>query len=268
MLNINIDTREFSQAMLGVHRDTGFLVEFIVADTMALWSKDLMRSTLPTSKLVSDVGNDRKVGMEAVRKDIAKIFEPVREDAILQKWAADTDAGAIIYRKTRRGTMKIDRDMLRMSMRGFHSAHRNRITGRTWIKPIRDQAWSGKMPVRERDFDQYVRSVQADVGKTKSGWIPSCIYFAAKTGGRVKPIPVGYGWVTKHDGFGSANGDATQVTNRSTLSSRGEAINSVPWIRDSGGMMESTKRTRLADLNGPYYRLRLQKVLDKYQAAA
>ena len=122
------------------------------------------------------------------------------------------------------------------------------------------------MPVREQDFDKYAKQVQQDVGKTKAGWLPACYYFAAKTHGRVKPVPNGYSFVTKHSGFGSANGVAVQRTNRAALSSRGEATNSVPWLRDTNGMMAATKRTRLADLNGPYYRLRLQKVLAKYQA--
>lgn len=267
MADIGIDVSEFQIAMKGVVRETGRLMKLVVREQMALWSKDLMASTIPTDKFSAGTQTEGmsafKIGKNAIQNDLEKIFEPIRNPAVLAIWSNSDDGrgNQIIYRKTKTGLMKIDLGLLKMTIAGWHRQHRRKRDGRTWMQKDRGFSWGGRYPAPATELARYATEVKGHVGKTRAGWIPAIFFFCSKTSGVVKPsIPA---WVMRHSGFGKSNGVYQEGGNEATGEFYGMSGNNVPWIRDDG-MLAATKQTRLADMNRGWYAVRLQRVMNSY----
>lgn len=265
MSNITIDMRPFLKAVKKVQTGMGEFAGFVVADQMALWGKDLVRSTVPTNKFGNAEGSDWQIGKNAVRKDMEKIFEPIENPAFIESMKAET--GAVIYRGFNDGgqPIRIFKDTLMRSASNWYEQHRKINTGRTWMpKAVADVAWGGKKPISQAEFGKFVKRLQSHVGITKAGWVKGMLYHCGRTSGHVNPTIRGYGWVFNHPSMGG--GDLK--VNKLTLSGFGWIENRVPWIdRFNDGLMAATMATRLSDLNNKYYQLRMQRVFNKAMAA-
>lgn len=150
-----------------------------------LLARELMRRTPPTVNRGSrgKGRTDQKIGMAAVKRDIGNAMEPLRpiewRNKKIAKAFRDNDAqSAQAILRNIRGDKKLtvfpDFD---------HRFHTNFRDSRGRVQRTQHRA-----TLAAKDWDNYVRIVQARVGRMKSGWAPA----AVAAGERVPA------WVAKH----------------------------------------------------------------------
>jgi len=179
---MTLNASEFNKAILGVHRDTGFLIEFIVADQMALWAKTLLQYTLPSKKITTG-GSDKKIGMEAVRKDIegkfgdgGALFVVVDNGSIQSEWEAVKNGvtyDAHIFKTKKGRVFGVEKHMIDYSgsrIAAHHAKYRSPTTGQvtkagTFTKDIGRWKFVDKLVVTKAALKAHVKKMQQDVGK-------------------------------------------------------------------------------------------------------
>lgn len=285
MIDGSINAVDFMAACQRVSANLSDFTRFVLSDQMALWCKDLLRSTVPTRKLgKANKGagsTDWKIGKNAVRKDLAGksgmggvIF--VVLETTKAHWETLTAQGTqeLAFKRKDGSVYGVERDYYdptpsTKTMYEHHTRFRSKVTGRVTTAGTKNRKvgrWKfvDRLHLRKSSLNAYVREMQKDVGKTKAGWISPMRYFCSQTNGHVKPTVSGYGWVFRHHSPGSHNLLATNAEGFAL------AQNDVPWAhRWDRGMMESTLKTRTNDMSGKnnYYVMRLQKMWENKAAS-
>lgn len=192
-------------------RDMGVSMRFLGLDSMRVMLNTIIKYTPPKTL---------KQGKKRIEKDVGKVIVAMDErfaadwSLAVEMGTASANATAHAFRTNTGAVYGVDRNLYRprASVGEMHTHHQKyrRKDGR--VTEARGGSESGrntldigrwkfvdKMHVSRAAFRRYVKTVQARIGKGKSGWWPALSYFATKTGGAAQ---VG-GFVKRH---GMGNG--------------------------------------------------------------
>lgn len=273
-----VDLNPLMTATRKISEDTGKEIGAIMHDVAALTCADLIKSTPPVELSDGRRGSDAaafRLGKAAVARDIGEITYGVPNWG---KWyvgkAKGMPAATTMFKGDSRavfitGDDLVDKDGGKLA--GFHASKRNwagvvsKSTRRQASTPLRDGRYMRKyqMVTTARKKKEYIKQVQAHVGKTRAGWLAGWNYFKKFALTTTYQAPE---WVNRH---GESQGTYTDAGDYNSFQVDLTITNRVPWIRKTivARMVDSVLRTREKDFARGFYLLRLQRVLDKQRAA-
>jgi len=249
MITFEFDTKRFNKDLNQMMVVGDLSAAAVVTRAARQIVRNAFRLTPPTGEggLTQDIGAQRKLGEEAVRRDIAvKAFPLLSKLRIIQE---NTDAGEWIKTLADRGDFKNASEVMKkigFKISGIiakpaerlHKSMRNQRSGR-----VR----RGALPyfvARDGSVEIFVKEKQGEVGKAKGGWL------RAFTALRM-PMPK---WCSKHNSPGHFRG----ITDKSKPAI--EFGNNVPYIQRAG------RELRIIENASAYVARQMPKELERYWA--
>lgn len=260
MISLDADFRQFYFKMGKVSRVTGLTMFEVGHHAMALLVKSAMSRTPP----LGNTEGARKVGDRRVYKDVTSIIRAVPDDQFNQfgaDWVAVNDGNPIghMFKRKDGSVYGVDYDMLGTNvgiLQREHTKARNPKTGRTstsgtYTRNVGRWKFVNRVHAPAALRREYLKTVQAHVGKTKSGWLAALSYFCRV--GRSK-FPSTIDWVQRH---GSMHGKFVNGMNPATGGGFLSATNSIPWIGRFAGLINFAVKVQERDFNRGFFEKRL-----------
>ena len=233
---------------------------------MGLWVADITKK-ISADPAIKNMDVQRKRGEAAVAADINKLFAVPDSD---QTMFQDADGGYGVRTKGKRGAFFIKPENFVYTAAQMQLKHRQsrnsrgRVSSRFGgVAKEGNKTYSLKYWTHKKQLEDYIRTIQAHVGKTKSSWLKALYAFNARAKGWVKWTPPP--WVTRHAGWGAGYGAESEQFQASALRGTWEAGSNVPWIRqrDAERIVAATGATRLRDLKSSHIAKRLAGLMEK-----
>lgn len=247
MISVDFDTQRFKRDMNELMVVGGLSSSAVVTRASRQVVRNAFRLTPPTGRggMTQSPGAQKKLGESAVRRDIANRAFPLLSKLKVMQEQNDfsQDIGNLVARGDFKRVADIfERIGFRISgvvarpARGLHNRMRTKGRVSIKVKPY--------LVAREGNVDPFVKAVQKDVGKAKSGWVRAMI--ALKL-----PVPA---WVSRHSMPGFFRG----VTDKQNPLI--EFANQVPYIQEAGREM------RIMDYASSHVAAMMPKELERYWA--
>lgn len=245
MINVDFDTRRFNRDMNQLMVVGALSSAAVVTRTARQIVRNAFRLTPPTGSggMTQSPGKQKKLGEDAVRRDIAIRAFPLLSKLRVMREQNDfsQDIGNLVARGDYKRVSDIfERIGFRISgvvskpSRGLHNRVRRKGVVSAKVTPF--------LVARDGNVDPFVKVVQKDVGKAKSGWFRAMI--ALKL-----PVP---SWVTRHSMPGAFKG----ITDKQNPSI--EFSNQVGYIQEAG------RELRVMQYASAYVSAQMPKELERY----
>ena len=169
----------------------GLTIQHLAWEVMADACNDMIKYSPPRTEAGGGWGEQRKIGENAIASDLGALFKPDDERTNEVMVIHNRYNGRYYYRpidrKVADWVSEIPPSRIAQGdLSRIHHAYRKK-NGRVQNRPPIHLAPAAAI-------DNYLKTVQDDVGKLKSGWLTAADYFCGKVG-KKKSAP---SWVTRH----------------------------------------------------------------------
>lgn len=273
---------EMRAALERMRAEFGVTGRDVLRDMTALNAKAFMAYTPPFKSAAATEagyeGSARKLGEDAVTRDIERLFVPLTE-AEHQFWQIEGGQDTAVKIRDSGVVYGVEMHLFRpyadeAVMRAHHMRYRSRTTGRVSRagvgqidgKQIGRWKFVDRMHVRRAALEQYVAKERSHVGTAKAGWLPAIDKFT-QNAITARP-PRNIGWVRRNAVRARGTAAAYEALDRQTFRTLIE--NGVAYVA-TGRMMQRARavmRTRQRDLMTGRYFMRMAKVCSKHSAKA
>jgi hypothetical protein len=243
MISHTLLIAEFSADIERLVRETGRTALDVVLQEGKLLEQDLVKLTPPFGSAPSteSFNAQRKVGENAVERDVKRVFHIVDLDSIrsdrlrdrLRELVRKQDLAGI-KAALKDAKIKVN-DVVREASADIHEKFRDsrgRVQRPKWI-------WVAS----DRSLKRYLKAAKAMVGKAKAGWAAGAQALGVR-------LP---NWITRH----GSGGGSVQI-DRNPQSPQITIRNAVPYIQTAGGdlkVVETAIRNRMRNIRVKLERL-------------